>query len=208
MGTTTKPLDTIPMTPLVDPGQIRFVLSWPDAPADLDIHTIFKISRTARCEVFFSKKECAGVDLDVDNLKGGKSGVETITLREMGKYIYTFAVHKYVDISNGSTQGETPIEGSPTETSEVNIPSIPLVDSKATVSVYAYGYKGPILVVNVPTQVSEGEEDPANANWWTVFCLDGNKGMNSLSTINRVGSDKPLFTRCENYYKSLPASDK
>ena len=31
-------LKTISMTPLVEEGQIRFVLSWPDAPADLDLH--------------------------------------------------------------------------------------------------------------------------------------------------------------------------
>jgi hypothetical protein len=201
MGQSTKSLDTIPMTPLVNPGQVRFVLSWPDAPADLDIHSIFKISRVAKCEVFFSKKECAGVDLDVDNLKGGKNGVETITVREMGKYIYTFTVHRYLDVSDGTSQDETPIEGSPSESTETSIAPIPLNESKATVTVYANGFKGPIISVTVPNQVPDGIE-ANDANWWTVFCLDGSKGLNSLSTINTLGSFKPIYSGCENYFKN------
>jgi hypothetical protein len=204
MGFATKPLDTIPLTPFVDEGQIRFVLSWPDAPADLDIHSIFKISRTAKCEVFFSKKECAGVDLDVDNLKGGKNGVETITIREIGKYVYTFAVHRYIDISQGQNQGEVPIADSPTDNIKTNIPAIPLSNSKATVTVYGKGFKGPLMSVTVPDLPSEGEDtNPENYNWWTVFCLDGSKGINSITAINKLSVVKPTFSACENYYKSL-----
>ena len=204
VGLATKPLDTIPLTPLVDEGQIRFVLSWPDAPADLDIHSIFKISRTAKCEVFFSKKECAGVDLDVDNLKGGKNGVETITIREIGKYIYTFAVHRYIDISQGQNLGETPIADSPNDTTKTNIDPIPLANSKATVTVYGKGFTGPLFSVSVPELPNEGEDtNPENYNWWTVFCLDGSNGINSIAAINKLSVVKPTFQSCENYYKSL-----
>jgi hypothetical protein len=202
-------LKTIPMTPLVEQGQIRLVLSWPDSPADLDIHSIFLVSARNKCEVFFGKKECLGVDLDVDNLKGGKNGVETITIRELGKYIYTFTVHRYVDISNGVSAGENPISDSPIENTDpyaVPLAATPLPESKATVSVYASGYRGPLLTINVPNEIKENDL-ASDYNWWNVLCLDGNKGLSSFSVVNEISTSKPISTYCANHYKSLPSTN-
>jgi hypothetical protein len=194
------------MTPLVEEGQVRFVLSWPDSPADLDIHSIFLVSARNKCEVFFGKKECLGVDLDVDNLKGGKNGVETITIRELGKYIYTITVHRYVDISNGVSAGENPISDSPIEKTDVNLPATPLPESKAAVSVYTSGYKGPLVTINVPTQIKENES-ATDYNWWNILCLDGIKGLSSISVVNEIATNKPTLTFCANHYKNIPITN-
>ncbi len=61
-------MSTFQMTPRVEPGKLRFVLSWPYAPKDLDIHSIFKISRFSQCEIYFGARNCLGTTLDVDNL--------------------------------------------------------------------------------------------------------------------------------------------
>jgi hypothetical protein len=208
MGAMTNPLDTIAITPYVSGGQLRFVLAWPDAPADLDLHAIFKISRLSKCEVFFGKKICGGVDLDVDNLRGGKNGVETITIRDLGQYVYTFAVHRYLDNTNGISKGENPIADSPTSPNSTNsnIPRIPLKDSKATVSVYVGGFKGPVHVLEIPSVITDANADPQNYNWWTAFCLDGKVGMRSLTALDELSANKPNYTKCEEFYnKPKPA---
>jgi hypothetical protein len=194
------------MTPLVHDGQIRFVLSWPDAPADLDLHGLFVVSARNKCEVFFGKKECVGLDLDVDNLKGGKNGVETITIRDLGKYIYNIAVHRYIDISNGISAGENPISDSPIDKPDIDLPSTPLPESKATISVYASGYKGAILSINVPTEIKENEKS-SDYNWWNVLCLDGIRGLSSISIINEISTNKPIATFCKKHYEQLPITN-
>lgn len=195
-------LSTVPMTPLVQTGQIRFVLTWPNSPADLDIHGLFLVSPRNKCEVFFGKRECLGVDLDVDNLKGGKNGVETITIHDLGKYTYTISVHKYVDISGGISSGENPISDSPFDKSEVDLPDTPLPQSMATVSVYASGYKGPVVTINIPSIVNDGENS-SEYNWWNVLCLNGESGLSSLSFVNEIAKSKPTVSFCSDHYKKL-----
>jgi hypothetical protein len=208
MGAMTESLETVPITPNVSSGQMRLVLAWPDAPADLDLHAIFKISRLSKCEVFFGKKACGGIDLDVDNLQGGKKGVETITIRDLGKYVYTFSVHRFIDNANGVAQGENPIADSPNSSKAEfkDIPKIPLKDSKATISVYVSGFRGPIHVFEVPNSITDPATDAQTVNWWNVICLDGNVGMRSLSALNELSANKPNYTRCEDYYKQPQAT--
>lgn len=195
------------MTPLVEEGKIRFVLSWPYGPKDLDIHSFFKVSRFSKCEVFFGKRDCVGTSLDTDNFSGGNNGVETITINQLGKYVYTFAVHKYTDVSNGVATGDSPVNGAQTNstddtsltnrTSADNIPDVPLSASLAKISVYDYGFKESIYQISVPTT------DPNNlnaSNWWLALCLDGNAGINSLTAVNELYTDKPDYTICENLF--------
>jgi hypothetical protein len=200
------------MTPLVDDGKIRFVLSWPSGPKDVDIHSFFKISRFSKCEVYFGKRDCVGTGLDTDNFNGGSNGVETITINSLGKYIYTFAVHKYVDNSNGQAEADRPMPGSEdTTTTEsgragnANVPDLPLTQSKAKVSVYVSGYKGSIYQLEVPSFKDENTLEvnlnESDYTWWWTFCLDGNAGVNSIRVVNKLTSNKPTFTSCENLYK-------
>jgi hypothetical protein len=207
-------MSTFQLTPRVEPGKLRFVLSWPYAPKDLDIHSIFKISRFSQCEIYFGARNCLGTTLDVDNLNGGNKGVETITINTLGKYIYTFAVHKYVDVSNGSSANgddaidmmmdETPV--APPVQPVSDIPDLPLSKSSAVVSVYTSEFKGPMYRVTVPSFLEEnllvsGTDDSSNT-WWVALCLDGNQGITSLKTVNKLSSEKPKNNFCETLYRS------
>lgn len=193
------------LTQRVNAGQIRFVLSWPNAPKDLDIHSIFKVSRYTQCEVYFGERECLGMTLDTDNLKGGKNGVETITIDTLGNYIYIFVVNKYFDVSDGETAaGDNFINQEETsKTTPINnsIPNIPLSQSKATLSIYTSEFKGPLHVANVPTFNQENLLDPGKEDssyiWWIAFCMDGSVGIDSLKTVNLLSTEKPPKTYCD-----------
>lgn len=210
MGEYTKPLDTVQMTPYVEAGKIRFVLSWPHGPKDLDIHTMYRISRFSKCEVFFGKRNCLGTSLDTDNFNGGHNGVETVTISTLGKYVYTFAVHKYVDISGGVAKGDDPVPGVQDQEKESKsikktVPDTPLPNSNARISVYVNGFKGAIYKIEAPSPTSQSgvEKDSKSEDirWWLGFCLNGKEGVESLAVINKYSVDKPHFSLCEKYYR-------
>ncbi len=203
-------MSTFQMTPVVQPGQMRFVLSWPYAPQDLDIHSIFKISRFTQCEVYFGERICLGTSLDTDNSEGGINGVETITINTLGNYVYTFAVHKYVDLSNGSAFGDSAIpnidSNNVVRNSTSTIPDVPLSKYAAKISIYTSNYKGPMYQVNVPEFLQENLLTPGGVDnsytWWLALCLDGTQGITSLKTVNKLSTDRPQNTYCENLYSS------
>jgi hypothetical protein len=186
------------MTPIVEKGKMRFVLSWPYAPRDLDIHSLFKISKFSKCEVYFGKRDCAGTVLDVDNFNGGSNGVETITINTLGQYIYTFAVHKFVQQDPAKKEDEKTDPGA-------KIPNIPLSKSKAKISVYSSEFKGPIYQLEIPSfsdnNLIEKGKSEDDYTWWMGFCLDGKKGLNSLALVNKLTTEKPNYTLCENLFK-------
>ena len=218
MGNKTKPLLTISMTPLVEAGQLRFVLSWPFGPKDLDLHSFFSISRFSKCEVYFGQRDCVGTSLDTDNFNGRSNGVETITINLLGNYIYTFAVNKYVDLTNGQAEGDTTVSGQEeSNTLQVEIvdkdngiPDSTLSQSTAKISVYSFGYKGPIFVLVVPTfrpenlivstEDGSGINDEKSYNWWLAFCLNGTTGFNSLTPVNKLSTDIPSNTYCRDIF--------
>lgn len=187
-------------------NSLRFVLSWENAPKDLGIHMLFQVSRNQKCEVYFARKECVGASLDIDNLNGGQNGVETITVNTLGNYIYTVAINKYVDITDGIAPGENDVREGENNQGNNNRgiwANIPLVQAKAKVSVYAPGYSDPILVINNPPVIddstvygSQSNSPPDTFDWWIVFCLDGSKGIDSIVTVNKYKISKPIFKDC------------
>lgn len=207
------------MTPYVEPGKIRMVLSWPDAPSDLDIYSFFRTSSRRRCSVFFGRKRCKGLRLDVDNNIGGRKGAETITINVLENYIYTFVVRKYVDESeHGLAPGEERVDGAPEEDYEKpeKLPNIPIHESKAKLSIYVGGTQKSLLSINIPSSDSKdnllNDSDKENSgdkkfDWWHVFCLDGSQGLESLKTINKLTTKNPRHTYCENLYFSDPEFD-
>ena len=56
-------------------GEDRVILTWAEKPPDLDMH-LFICDRG--CEVYYGKRNCENVNLDVDDTNG--NGPETITL--------------------------------------------------------------------------------------------------------------------------------
>ncbi len=200
-------IGTISLTPVMTDNSLRFVLSWESSPKDLDIHALFQLSRMQKCEVYFAKKDCVGVTLDVDNLDGGTNGVETITINTLGNYIYTITVNKYVDNSNGVAPGENNVneDNNTPYRSPTVWANIPLYQSKAKVSVYAPGFSDPIKIISVPIIVDDTTvygvmetNNPESYDWWIVFCFDGSEGIDSIVTVNKFKFSKPTLKDCSN----------
>ena len=210
---------SVSLTPFVEPGKIRIVLSWPNAPADLDVYSFFRTTSRRKCTVFFGKKKCKGLRLDVDNNMGGRKGAETITINLLENYIYTFIVRKYVDASvNGLGPGEERVDGAPEEdyAKPDVLPNIPIHESKAKLKIFVGGTQQNILSIAVPGSASEDnlltdsdKEDSKNKkfDWWHVFCLDGSQGLKSLKTVNKLTVDSPRNTYCEELYFNDPNFD-
>jgi hypothetical protein len=200
---------------LIPLGQIRFVLSWPNGPKDLDIYTLFKVSKLSKCEIYFGRKSCVGAALDIDNRKGGKLGVETVTISTLGKYNYMVLINKYIDSSQGRADGESTIvvpldDSNPITSSSSTLSKVPdttLAGSLGTVSVYSPNFNSPVFKLTIPNEikntnvVNSAPGEPKEFNWWIAFCLDGTKGLNSLKTVNKFSRTKPDISYCENLLK-------
>lgn len=213
---TTK-LSSTALTPYVESGKIRVVLSWPEAPRDLDLYSIFVVDpkRYTKCWVFFGKSRCAKTHIDVDNNLGGRKGGETITIDVLEKYIYTFAVKKFVTVSKGNlAKDEKMIQDAPVdemgslsddEQLARQIPDIPISQSRAKVAIFVNGFKNAIQEIFVPIDsqenlLLESDKNTTNHDWWLAFCLDGNQGLNSLKIVNKLTTSAPRETYCEGVY--------
>ena len=80
-------------------GKLRFVLSWGEAPKDLDAHLVFQPDRGKPFEVWWRKRGDPTappfLGLDVDNREG--YGPETITIDKLQPGTYQFFVHDYTN---------------------------------------------------------------------------------------------------------------
>ena len=200
-------LDNIPLTPVVKKGSTRFVLSWPNGPQDLDIYSDFILSRFRKCRVFFGRRECGGLKLDVDNFRGGRNGVETISLETMGTYKYLFMVSKFEDVSNGVAPNENADPNRKVEETS-KVPDLNLIDSKATISIYVADFEYAIMQISVPSFISDltvmdpkTKYEAQQYDWWIAFCIDGTKGMNSLKVINKLDSKSSNSSICDQFYQ-------
>jgi hypothetical protein len=223
MGKMTKKIRNISLTPYVEQGKIRIVLSWPDAPADLDLYSIFKTGKFTKCMVFFGKTMCSKTRIDVDNKLGGKKGAETITIDILEKYIYTFAVRKYVSTAKDNlAPGEQRVAGAPM-TSDYNyqflpdserpelIANVTLAESNAKISIFVNGFKNAIREITIPINVEanlllESDKNNKYYDWWVPFCLNGSVGMESLKVINKLTSQIPKEAYCEAHYTNANSS--
>jgi len=90
----------VPVSPLLEPGQVRVTMSWGERPLDLDVYAQQKnINTEESCTTYYGKKtECDGITLDLDNVNGGNNGVETITFSDVENQqdsVYMLFVHHY-----------------------------------------------------------------------------------------------------------------
>ena len=90
----------VPVSPLLEPGQVRLTMSWGERPLDLDVYAQQKnINTEESCTTYYGKKtECEGISLDLDNYNGGNNGVETITFHDVENQqdsVYMLFVHHY-----------------------------------------------------------------------------------------------------------------
>jgi hypothetical protein len=193
-------------------GQIRIVLTWPDAPSDLDLFSTFKTSPTTACSVFFGKKYCNGVLLNADNNHGGRKGAESITIELLEDFVYSFIAKKYDEkTENGNLKGEITVPGAPKIINKIpdKFADINFIDSKAKVSLYTSGYEFSLFDTFIPNNLArenllfpnQDEKNlPKDINWWLAFCLDGSKGIDSIRIVNKLSSSEPKFTYCEELY--------
>lgn len=211
----------IGISPILKDKALRLVLTWGNRPLDLDIHSIFQIDKKEECNMFFGLKDCVGSTIDADNNNGGNNGVETFTIERLGRFIYILSVNNYNDVSEGRVQGEWDPELDKLEEQEKEIYGknynkhkhyetyyTPLNKSEAFINVYSPHYQLPILTVNIPSKIDESnilddklEDNNTIFKWWNVFCLDGRKGLSSLTVINKFSKNKPSeYNVCESIY--------
>lgn len=133
------------LTPILNEGEIRVVLTWGEYPSDLDSHMVGPTPAGDRFHVYYSNKNYyyngqTFVNLDVDDTTS--YGPETTSVYE-GVYgeAYTFYVHDYTN-RNDSFSNE-------------------MASSGAVVKVYIGGEEAP-YVFNVP---------PKEGTLWTVFSV-------------------------------------
>ena len=83
-------------------------MTWEKAqPTDLDIH-VMSVKKTdeSMCRTFYGDKTgCSQISLDLDNVRGGLNGAETVTLLDNNvnkDYVYIIAVEDYRFQSSGN----------------------------------------------------------------------------------------------------------
>merc|ERR1712002_1446686 len=90
----------VAMSPELEAGQTRIIMTWDDKPMDVDMH-VMAVSKDSGelCRTWFDDKEgCPAVSQDLDNVEGGLNGAETVTLLDNNvnsKYTYLIAVEDF-----------------------------------------------------------------------------------------------------------------
>lgn len=93
------------LSPNVNEGEIRIVLTWGSYPTDLDSHAEGRSSSGAGFHIWFQNKIINNVGtLDVDDTNG--FGPETITIKDSGAN-FTYSVIDYTRSGNMSSSGAT-----------------------------------------------------------------------------------------------------
>jgi Carboxypeptidase regulatory-like domain/Fibronectin type III domain len=134
------------ITPIIESGQTRIILSWGEEPSDLDSHLTGPTPESSRFHIFYAQETYAVndvvyADLDLDDTDS--FGPETTTIYQQISGVYRFSVHDY---SNRDS-----------------LDSTALSKSGAQVKVY----RGDALVAAFNVPVNQG------GTLWTVFELDG-----------------------------------
>ncbi|BBO72159.1 hypothetical protein DSCA_60890 [Desulfosarcina alkanivorans] len=115
------------LSPVLNPGEFRIVLTWGENPADLEAHLTAPNPDGCREHCFYWNRTISGADLDVDDRES--YGPETITISQMDPGTYRFYVHDF--------------------TNRNSVNSAALASSGATVTVYSGSGNDP-LVFNAP----------------------------------------------------------
>ncbi len=151
------------VTPLLDQGETRIVLTWGETPSDLDSHLTGPTSEESRFHVYYGSRTYAydGVtyaDLDLDDTSS--YGPETITIYDQVDGLYRYSVHDF--------------------SSRLSSSSTSLSNSGSQVKVYRAA--GLVATFNVPAD-QEG-------TLWTVFELDGDQitPVNDMSYEDDTGA--------------------
>jgi hypothetical protein len=176
IGGTTTSNQNATITPILSEGETRIILTWGEAPSDLDSHLTGPLPDGTRFHMYYPYAETNQgslwpqyVKLDLDDTSS--FGPETTTIYQQISGIYRFSVHDFTNL--GATE------------------STALSESGAQVRVY----RGSDLIVTFNVPVNQG------GTLWTVFELSGNiiTPINTMSyesnsfNIQRLKSDTALM---------------
>jgi hypothetical protein len=118
-----------PLSEELAPGEKRVVLSWGASPSDLDSYLSGPLSGGGTFTIYYSDRNTAGGDAQLDLDDAGGFGPETITISTQNAGTYTYWVQDFSNRSNPSSNA--------------------LANSGATVRIY--GENGLIREINIPT---------------------------------------------------------
>ncbi len=148
------------LSALLTAGELRAVLTWGEAPRDLDSHLWLPMELPYH--VYYSRRGglvfCPYAELDVDDTSS--FGPETITISQRFDGTYNYAVYNYT--------------GSPD-----------LTESEAMVQLF--DSSGLIATYEVPQGGGPAGAGGGGGRWWHVFSLDGETG--AVTEINTLGDD-------------------
>jgi hypothetical protein len=96
-------LPPLVITPPPPEGALRLVLTWGEAPNDLDSHLTGPDGTGGRFHVYFASRSYGLTNLDVDDTSS--YGPETVTVFPDGVGTYRYSVHNWSDQSPGGSQG-------------------------------------------------------------------------------------------------------
>jgi hypothetical protein len=155
-------LGTIPLSEPLEPGQLRIVLTWRDAPADLDAHITGTSTQGERFHVFWRRQGSLGEGPRIQHQHDAYAGhgPETITLSRADMANFRVLVHDFSNSHLQSTQA--------------------LGQSGATLRVY--GPNGQLGSFDVPRQAG---------SLWRVLSFDGATGtflpLNEMAYLHSPG---------------------
>lgn len=81
-----KIVDSIPLIPLLEDGELALTLTWGDQPVDMDIHVEFLAGKTLLCRCDFTMQECGGVEYLTDTTDTGYKGADIIKFNWIGDF--------------------------------------------------------------------------------------------------------------------------
>lgn len=94
------------ITPVLNPNEIRIVLTWGATPSDLDSHLIGRTPSDGTFNVFYNNKQYRYENVEMANLDVDDTtsyGPETVTILENIYGTYTYAVHDYTNRGSSSS---------------------------------------------------------------------------------------------------------
>eukprot|EP00033_Pygsuia_biforma_P000166 GCRY01000213.1.p1 GENE.GCRY01000213.1~~GCRY01000213.1.p1 ORF type:complete len:422 (-),score=101.30 GCRY01000213.1:293-1507(-) len=113
---------TILLSPKLEKGQYRFVLSWGASPLDLDSHMV----DPNNCEVAYNHRSCSASHLDVDRTNGYGPETITITNASASPGIYKHFVYIY---SSGNFVNSQAVVKVYNENGLMNFADVPKTDA-------------------------------------------------------------------------------
>ena len=127
-------IDSVPMVPILDEGQLALSLTWGNQWFDMDIVVEFDVSPEVKCRVNFANRECGSVRMVLDNSMDQKRSTADVVFFDQVDRETLYLV--YVNLNTLRMRQK---------------PKSPSFDlSKGVLKVYAPFYDWPVLQLQAP----------------------------------------------------------